>query len=153
MTKTTKNQEISPSSIEEIKQQINSQLSNLSPQKIQAILEVTTYLSEQESEDATQEIREIPNIIQLLEIAESQAENGEMIDWQEPQKVNWEEVMAKLKKGEEMILCHNGVPLGKIVSYATSQEPRILGIDRGKFTIPDDFDAPLPDEILSSFEG
>ena len=83
MTETTKNKEFSPSSIEEIKQQINSQLSKLSQKKLQAILEVTTYLSEQESEEATQEIREIPNIMQLLEIAESQAENGELIDWED----------------------------------------------------------------------
>ncbi len=83
MTETTQNKEFSPSSIEEIKQQINSQLSNLSPKKLQAILEVTTYLSEQESDEATQEIREIPNIMQLLEIAESQAKNGELIDWED----------------------------------------------------------------------
>ncbi|MGZ8920742.1 MAG: type II toxin-antitoxin system Phd/YefM family antitoxin, partial [Limisphaerales bacterium] len=26
-------------------------------------------------------------------------------------------------------------------------------LSAGKFTVPDDFDAPLPEEILNSFEG
>ena len=30
---------------------------------------------------------------------------------------------------------------------------RQLGIMRGKITVPDDFDDPLPEEILRSFEG
>lgn len=34
-----------------------------------------------------------------------------------------------------------------------NKKPRPLGIDRGKFTVPDDFDAPLSDEIINSFEG
>lgn len=83
MTKITQNNLLSSSSAEDIKQQIQSQLSTLSPKNLQAILEVTTYLSEQEKEDATKEIREIPNIMQLLEIAESQVKNGELIDWEE----------------------------------------------------------------------
>jgi prevent-host-death family protein len=28
-----------------------------------------------------------------------------------------------------------------------------LGQDRGKFTVPDDFNAPLPEDILAAFEG
>jgi hypothetical protein len=30
---------------------------------------------------------------------------------------------------------------------------RVLGIFRGQFTVPDDFDAPLPDDLLDLFEG
>ncbi|MGK7942964.1 MAG: hypothetical protein AB4058_00665 [Microcystaceae cyanobacterium] len=108
MTKTQQNQVQSPYSMEDIKQQIQSKLSTLSPNNLQAILEVTNYLSGKESEEATQEIREIPNIMQLLEIAETQVKNGELIDW---------------------------------------EEPRILGIDRDKLTIPDDFDAPLSYDV------
>jgi hypothetical protein len=28
-----------------------------------------------------------------------------------------------------------------------------LGQDRGKFVLPDDFNAPLPEDILVAFEG
>ncbi len=32
-------------------------------------------------------------------------------------------------------------------------EPRPIGLAKGEFTVPDDFNAPLPDEILKTFEG
>ncbi len=30
---------------------------------------------------------------------------------------------------------------------------RIPGIDEGRFVVPDDFDAPLPPDLLKAFEG
>ena len=30
---------------------------------------------------------------------------------------------------------------------------RVFGVDRGRFEIPEDFDARLPEEVLRSFEG
>jgi len=35
----------------------------------------------------------------------------------------------------------------------TSHQPRTLGLLAGKLTVPDDFDAPLPDDILDAFYG
>lgn len=35
---------------------------------------------------------------------------------------------------------------------SSSERRRELGQDLGRFTVPDDFDAPLPEEILRSFE-
>ena len=31
--------------------------------------------------------------------------------------------------------------------------PRPSGLARGEFTVPDDFNAPLPDQLLRAFEG
>lgn len=31
--------------------------------------------------------------------------------------------------------------------------PRPVGLARGEFQLPDDFDAPLPDDVLAAFEG
>ena len=31
--------------------------------------------------------------------------------------------------------------------------PRPYGLCAGEFTVPDDFDAPLPEDVLSDFEG
>ena len=33
------------------------------------------------------------------------------------------------------------------------REPRPYGLCVGEFSVPDDFDAPLPEEVLSDFEG
>jgi antitoxin (DNA-binding transcriptional repressor) of toxin-antitoxin stability system len=30
---------------------------------------------------------------------------------------------------------------------------RVPGIDKGRFVVPDDFDDPLPADILAAFEG
>lgn len=36
---------------------------------------------------------------------------------------------------------------------APGKKVRTLGLDRGWFEVPEDFDDPLPDEILRCFEG
>ncbi len=33
------------------------------------------------------------------------------------------------------------------------KSPRPFGLAEGEFTVPDDFDAPLPEDILLLFEG
>jgi hypothetical protein len=32
-------------------------------------------------------------------------------------------------------------------------QPRPIGLAKGEFTVPDDFNAPLSEEVLQSFEG
>lgn len=36
---------------------------------------------------------------------------------------------------------------------ASSEQLRPFGLCAGEFTVPDDFDDPLPEDILSAFEG
>lgn len=36
---------------------------------------------------------------------------------------------------------------------SSSKQLRPFGLCAGEFTVPDDFDAPLPEDILSAFEG
>ena len=31
--------------------------------------------------------------------------------------------------------------------------PRPMGLAKGQFTVPDDFNSPLPEEVLNAFEG
>ena len=35
----------------------------------------------------------------------------------------------------------------------TAPTPRMLGTARGEFVVPDDFDDPLPDDMLAQFDG
>jgi hypothetical protein len=32
-------------------------------------------------------------------------------------------------------------------------QPRPIGLAKGLFTVPDDFNAPLPEDLLQAFEG
>ncbi|HEY5299402.1 MAG TPA: type II toxin-antitoxin system Phd/YefM family antitoxin [Acetobacteraceae bacterium] len=55
--------------------------------------------------------------------------------------------------GEEIIIARSGKPVARLVALAPSRPKRTLGILGGKLKVPDDFDSPLPDDILDSFEG
>lgn len=68
-------------------------------------------------------------------------------------KANFSELIARVCKGEEIVLVQAGKPVAKIVPFETPPSRREPGHARGQFTMSDDFDAPLPDEILDTFEG
>jgi prevent-host-death family protein len=55
--------------------------------------------------------------------------------------------------GEEVIIAKAGKPVARLVPIDKKQERRKLGTLAGQFTVPDDFDDPLSDEILDAFEG
>ncbi len=57
--------------------------------------------------------------------------------------------------GEEVLIARAGRPVARLVPLepADGASPRVLGRLAGKMTVPADFDAPLPDEVLAAFEG
>jgi antitoxin (DNA-binding transcriptional repressor) of toxin-antitoxin stability system len=62
-------------------------------------------------------------------------------------KTNLSRLLSRVELGEEIVIS-NRVP------FRTSLDRRSsLGQDRGMFTVPDDFNAPLPEDILVAFEG
>jgi prevent-host-death family protein len=69
-------------------------------------------------------------------------------------KTQLSRLLARVEQGEEIIIANRGVPIAKLVPL-TPPKSRLssLGRDRGLFTVPADFDAPLPEELLSAFEG
>jgi prevent-host-death family protein len=56
-------------------------------------------------------------------------------------------------RGEEIIIAKAGKPAARLGPLAASQQTRRLGILAGKLHVPEDFDAPLPDEVIEAFEG
>ncbi|HUD45562.1 MAG TPA: hypothetical protein VMR33_01975 [Candidatus Baltobacteraceae bacterium] len=40
-----------------------------------------------------------------------------------------------------------------ILTPPTLSDPRPIGLARGEFTVPDDFNTPLPEDVLQAFEG
>ncbi len=77
-------------------------------------------------------------------------------------KTNLSRLLARVEQGEEIVIANRGVPVAKLVPLPTKRDglrPAFghrrasLGQDRGRFTVPDDFDAPLPETILTAFEG
>jgi prevent-host-death family protein len=69
-------------------------------------------------------------------------------------KINLSELLSRVELGEEIIISNQGVAIAKLVPLRpTSNRRASLGQDRGKFIVPEDFNEPLPEDILASFEG
>lgn len=62
-------------------------------------------------------------------------------------------LVDRAASGEEIILSKAGKPLAKLVPFQRSPEPRQPGGWEGRMRIADDFDAPLPPELQTAFEG
>ena len=68
-------------------------------------------------------------------------------------KTHLSRLIDQAAAGEEMIIAKAGVPMAKLVPLDRPRAKRVLGLLAGKLQVPDDFDAPLPEEVLRSFEG
>lgn len=68
-------------------------------------------------------------------------------------KTNFSRLLQRVAAGEEITIAKAGVPVARLVPIEPRVAKRKLGIDRGKIWIADDFDAPLPDDILAGFLG
>lgn len=55
--------------------------------------------------------------------------------------------------GAEVIIARAGKPVARLVPLEKAPLRKTLGLLKGRFRVPDDFDAPLPDEVLAGFEG
>ena len=61
--------------------------------------------------------------------------------------------LQRAQAGEIFVVTKAGKPVAEIRPVATaSQYLRPFGLAAGQFTVPDDFDAPLPDQIVREFE-
>ena len=61
-------------------------------------------------------------------------------------------VMREVASGTEVIIVKEGKPMARI-SRIDARGPKIrFGVLKGKARVSDDFDAPLPEDILSKFE-
>jgi prevent-host-death family protein len=68
-------------------------------------------------------------------------------------KTRFSRLLRRVAAGEEITIANRGVPVARLVPIPPGEGTRKLGLFRGLMTVPDDFDAPLPDEILDAFEG
>ena len=55
--------------------------------------------------------------------------------------------------GEDVVVCRNGKPLVRITRLEAPQRRIRFGVLKGRVTVAPDFDAPLPDALLASFEA
>ena len=68
-------------------------------------------------------------------------------------KNHFSQILAQVEAGEDITIIRSGIPVARLVRMDKSKKRRELGTHRDSVWIADDFDAPLPAEILDSFEG
>lgn len=62
--------------------------------------------------------------------------------------------LQRVKAGEAFVILEEDKPVAEIKPIVgNGPQLRPYGLCAGEFEVPEDFDAPLPDEIIDSFEG
>ena len=66
-------------------------------------------------------------------------------------KTHLSRLLLRVAGGEEIVIARAGKPVAKLVPIDPKPR-RVIGQDNGLFEVPDDFDAPLPDQVLALFQ-
>ena len=64
-----------------------------------------------------------------------------------------EEFLHRVLEGETVVLFRGDRAVAEIRPLAAATGPRPIGLAAGDFVVPEDFDDPLPEDILNAFEG
>lgn len=67
-------------------------------------------------------------------------------------KTTLSELLRLVAAGEEVTITRSGEPIARLVPFAP-RSARTLGQDAGLYEVPEDFDAPVPPELLAAFQG
>ncbi|MBN1906825.1 MAG: type II toxin-antitoxin system prevent-host-death family antitoxin [Deltaproteobacteria bacterium] len=63
------------------------------------------------------------------------------------------QLIKDVESGQDVIISREGKPLARISPVKSCEFKIQFGVLKGKIKVSEDFDAPLPDEVLSGFEG
>ena len=66
-------------------------------------------------------------------------------------KTHLSSLVDRAAEGEEIVISKSGKPKARLVPLGDVHPRREPGKGRGQWSVSDDFDAPLPDEILDAF--
>ncbi len=68
-------------------------------------------------------------------------------------KTTLSQLVEQAAAGEEIVIAKAGRPLARLVPLRERRGPRKLGMFADEIRIGDDFDDPLPDDIMAAFNG
>ena len=68
-------------------------------------------------------------------------------------KTQFSRLVERASQGEEIVIARAGRPVARLVPLETLRPARRLGLLDGRYRIPEDFNAPLPDDVLAAFTG
>lgn len=63
-------------------------------------------------------------------------------------------LLDRVEAGEHLVVSREGRPVAELRPIAeVVPAPRPFGLAEGAFLVPEDFDTPLPEDVLEVFEG
>ena len=68
-------------------------------------------------------------------------------------KTRLSQLIERVEAGAEIVIARAGRPVARLSPLKAQLGPRQLGSLIGRFRIPDNFNAPLPDDVLERFVG
>lgn len=68
-------------------------------------------------------------------------------------KTHLSRIVDEVAAGTEVIIAKAGKPLARLSPISAPVKKKKLGLLKGKVKVSDDFNAPLPDDVLADFEG
>ncbi|MEX1352790.1 MAG: type II toxin-antitoxin system prevent-host-death family antitoxin [Desulfobacterales bacterium] len=68
-------------------------------------------------------------------------------------KTQLSKLLQEVDSGIEVIIAKAGKPMARISRIEENSSKIRFGVLKGKVKVSEDFDAPLPDDLLSKFEG
>ena len=68
-------------------------------------------------------------------------------------KTHLSRLLEEVRAGAEVVIAKAGRPVARLVPMEAALPARTLGWLAGRLVVPDDFDAPLPDDVIRDFEG
>ena len=67
-------------------------------------------------------------------------------------KTQLSKLIEKVEQGEDVVIARAGKPVVRLTQLVSEKKPIVFGLMKGEIWVADDFDDPLPDEIIAEFE-
>ncbi len=68
-------------------------------------------------------------------------------------KTNLSRLLDEVLEGQDIVIARGNKPLARLVPYTGGKCARKPGVLKGRIKVSEDFDTPLSDEIVASFEA
>ena len=68
-------------------------------------------------------------------------------------KTRLSQLVEEAAAGEDVVIARAGRPVARLTRLQKTARKRSLGLLDGRFKIPDDFNRPLPQEVVRAFES
>lgn len=68
-------------------------------------------------------------------------------------KTHLSRIVESVAAGSEVVIAKAGKPMVRMIPLDSGKPSIRFGVLKGKIRVPEDFDAPLPADVLASFAG